>query len=58
MIKVFLVNPYHMKIEPCDAKISEKCLCYHHNITDFMKQLSHFNTVLVMKGPKMFNSKL
>ena len=32
----------------CDAKNIEKCLCSHHNIIAFIKQISLFDTVLIM----------
>ena len=34
--------------EPCDAKISDKCLCFHHNKNDLLKTISLSNTALVM----------
>ena len=51
---LILTNPYCIwgrgggQIFPCDAKISEKCLCSHHHNTALMKQIFLFNTALVM----------
>ena len=33
---------------PCDAKFSENCPCSHNNNTAFMKQISLFDTAIVM----------
>ena len=33
---------------PCDAKLSEKCPCLHNNNTALKKQISLFDTALVM----------
>ena len=37
------------QVEPCDAKFSEKCPCFHHNNTALIKQISLFDTALVIK---------
>ena len=34
------------QIEPCDAKLSEKCLCFHHNNIALIKQISLFDIAL------------
>ena len=33
---------------PCDAKFCEKCPCSHNNNTALIKQISLFDTALVM----------
>ena len=43
------------EIDPYDAKVSEKCLCFHHNYTALIRQM--FNTALVMTNTQSFNSK-
>ena len=42
---------------PCDAKFYEKCPCLHHNNTALIKQISLFDTALVMTNTLSFNSK-
>ena len=37
------------QLQPCDARICVKCLCSNHNNTALIKQLSLFDTALVMK---------
>ena len=34
---------------PCDGKFSEKCPCLHNNSTVIIKQISQFDTALVLK---------
>ena len=38
---------------PSDAKLSENCLYSHNNNTDLIKQISLFDTALVMKNTKV-----
>ena len=38
------------QVEPCGGKFNEKCPCSHSNNTAFMKQISLFDTTLVMKN--------
>ena len=33
---------------PCDVKFSEKCPCSHNNYTALIKQISLFDTALVI----------
>ena len=40
---------------PCDVKFSEECPCSHNNYTALIKQISLFDTALVITDTKSFN---